>query len=360
MLLPGVVNSQVKNNDIEIGLVTVSPGSSYYEAFGHSAIRVKSDSFDYSYGFGYFDFEDENFLFNFLKGEMIYFLGVQDSEYEIKRYQKQGREVSIQWFDMNNFEEQNFLQELNHLARPENRNYSYDYFENNCTSRIRDLLQSHLGKPPFNYLKKQGSHSLFTEIFPVQNQAWMNLGFSIGFGMPAYKDKKKYELLVFPKQFKDTINEAHSNNKLIKNKELWYKPTEVEKLELAPGFFKTHGVVIVTSALFILMMLGFRNSLFVHFGWHIFTSLIGFFLLFLWFFTEHKVASWNVNLLLFFPFTAFLLINKIRAKKIILFLIILNIIWLGINIYLQNFYLFGWWIVNLLSYYYLFSNHCKS
>ena len=68
--------AQVDNNEVDIELYTFGAGENYWEAFGHTALRVKINDIDYLYGFGYFDFNDEDFFLKFARGKMQYFLGI--------------------------------------------------------------------------------------------------------------------------------------------------------------------------------------------------------------------------------------------------------------------------------------------
>ena len=57
----------------EISIITVGPGNVLFEAFGHSAIRVKDPvlRMDAVYNYGLFDFNQPNFYLNFIKGKLI-------------------------------------------------------------------------------------------------------------------------------------------------------------------------------------------------------------------------------------------------------------------------------------------------
>jgi hypothetical protein len=60
----------------EISIITAGPGTELYEAFGHSAIRIKDPvlKLDLIYNYGMFDFDAPNFYSNFTKGKLLYSL----------------------------------------------------------------------------------------------------------------------------------------------------------------------------------------------------------------------------------------------------------------------------------------------
>ncbi|HFC30736.1 MAG TPA: DUF4105 domain-containing protein, partial [Oceanospirillales bacterium] len=95
-------NAESYLDSVEIELITISPGVNYWEAFGHSALRIKSKHNDFMYGFGYFNFNDEDFFLNFAKGEMQYFMGFEASDIELDDYQAQGRKITSQKISLNN------------------------------------------------------------------------------------------------------------------------------------------------------------------------------------------------------------------------------------------------------------------
>ena len=334
-------------DNVKIGIVTVSPGTAYFEAFGHSAIRVKSDDYDQTFGFGYFNFEDEDFLLNFAQGKMTYYLGVQDSDYEIQRYQDQGRKVTVQWLSLNSEQKKSLVQELSFLSRPENRSYQYDYFENNCTSRIRDLIDTRLPQSKHKSLNTSLKHSLYQNIFPVSNQAWLNLGFAIGFGHPAYQIKNQWQLLVFPDNYMQSLSNQNNKLNLIESESIWYQPSLAEQSIHSHSFWATHYALILVSLILVILFLVFRKKMWIHKFWLILNGFIGLILLTLWIFTEHKVAVWNYNLLLFMPFM--LLLSRFKTKWFKYLALTSLLIWLGFALYFQNIYLLSFFLITFYS-----------
>ena len=67
-----------QTNDYTISVLTIGPGTSLSDSFGHSAIRVQSKEkkYDLVFNYGVFDFNDPQFYSNFIKGYLNYSLGV--------------------------------------------------------------------------------------------------------------------------------------------------------------------------------------------------------------------------------------------------------------------------------------------
>jgi hypothetical protein len=150
-LAAGVVKApaaaQEPGSELRVWLVTIGPGTAIWERFGHNALRVVDTrtGYDASYNWGIFDFNQVDFVPRFLRGEMLYMMAPFASEPMIEMYRSAGREVVVQELDLapaqkvvlRDFAEQNAL--------PGNREYFYDYFLDNCSTRVRDLLDLSLG-----------------------------------------------------------------------------------------------------------------------------------------------------------------------------------------------------------------------
>jgi len=340
--------AQVDNKNIDIELYTFGAGENYWEAFGHTALRVKINDTDYLYGFGYFNFNDEDFFLKFTKGQMQYYLGIEESRQEIENYINQGRAVWSQKLKLSLLQKQKLITRLNYLALKENRYYHYDYFLNNCTSKIRDLLDEVTDGEISNQLKGIKTKKNWNDVtFPVSNQAWMNLGIAIAYGIPAYQKRDKWSLSVFPEGFardlEQLITKNKWNGKLIQH-------NNADKQLIEQSFVKTHYAVLVVFILLVFGLLIPFLTVFTTHLWLIGQSLIGMALLFLWFFSEHLVAVWNINLLLFSPF-AFLLIKDTLLNRYYAVFLLANILWLILALFLTNFYLVGFCLINFILVY---------
>lgn len=134
-------------DNVDIYLHTVERGTMVYDNFGHTAIRVhnKSTGDDLVYNWGIFDFRDPvDFSLKFYKGILVYRLGVYPYQNALAFYQSEKRTV---WEDKINFSQQEkltFLKRLDWNNLPENRNYNYHYFFDNCSTRVRDYFSEAL------------------------------------------------------------------------------------------------------------------------------------------------------------------------------------------------------------------------
>ena len=130
-----------------IGVATMQPGEVFFERFGHNAIVVDDPSAGpaLSYNFGFFDPEEPDFIGRFVRGDMRYRLVVLPFADDLAYYRDVGRGVSIQWLDLDEDAAGTLASQLARNALPENASYAYDYFLDNCSTRVRDALDGALG-----------------------------------------------------------------------------------------------------------------------------------------------------------------------------------------------------------------------
>ena len=145
----------------EISVLTCSPGPDLYSSFGHTAIRIQ-DSInnrwvDVVYNYGTFQFTDD-FYFKFAKGQLDYRLSRSsfgDFQYE---YLMTGRGIWEQKLLITPAEKQRLFDLLEENYLPENREYRYDFFYDNCSTRVRDIIKKALeNKVNFTYVYAEKS-----------------------------------------------------------------------------------------------------------------------------------------------------------------------------------------------------------
>jgi hypothetical protein len=133
---------------VRVFILTMEPGDAVYERFGHNAIRIvdpsqPGDRADVAFNFGMFDFEEKNFLWHFLTGRMHYWIEAYPSEPMVRDYsRKDGRTVWQQELHLSEQQAANLRAGLFELLRPENKRYLYDYYTNNCSTKVRDALDA--------------------------------------------------------------------------------------------------------------------------------------------------------------------------------------------------------------------------
>jgi len=127
--------------------MTMGPGKRVWERFGHNAIWIHDPvgGTDQAYNYGLFDFHQQNFLLRFIQGRMWYWMQGFPAQSYIEQYRRANRSVWVQELEMAPHARRELQEFLEWNERPENRFYHYDYYRDNCSTRIRDALDRALG-----------------------------------------------------------------------------------------------------------------------------------------------------------------------------------------------------------------------
>ncbi len=111
---------QARYARVRIQLMTIGPGPTYWERFGHNAIIVTDpdDDISISYNYGMFDFGQENFMLNFLRGYMVYRMDTYAGDEDIRYYLSQNRAVHLQTLNLTPLQKKQLLLFTNWNLQP--------------------------------------------------------------------------------------------------------------------------------------------------------------------------------------------------------------------------------------------------
>jgi hypothetical protein len=131
----------------EISVLTIGAGAEVWELWGHNMIRVRDTltGVDVTYDWGRFSFAQEGFVLHFLMGRMRYWMGNDPIERSMRLYRARDRTIVEQHLALTPAQRLALVQFLEWNAREENRYYRYDYYLDNCSTRLRDALDGVLG-----------------------------------------------------------------------------------------------------------------------------------------------------------------------------------------------------------------------
>ncbi|MCA1713785.1 MAG: DUF4105 domain-containing protein [Gammaproteobacteria bacterium] len=192
-----------------IGVATMQPGEIFWERFGHNAIVVDDPVHGepVSYNFGFFDLAEPGFVGRFVRGEMEYMLVALPLAQDLAYYRDSGRGVSIQWLDLEAAEAAALAAALAENAKPENARYRYDYFTDNCSTRVRDALDRALDGRLRSQLETRSlGNSYRSEAVRLASPAgWMWLGFDLGLGPFADRPLSRWQDAFVPMHLADGL-----------------------------------------------------------------------------------------------------------------------------------------------------------
>jgi hypothetical protein len=305
-----------------VSVLTCSPGNDLYSVFGHTAIRVFEQSEegirDVVYNYGVFQFDD-SFYWKFACGRLDYLL-LREPFHEFQwEYLQSGREVIEQELLLDSAQKAKLLFLLEENAKPENRVYRYDFFYDNCATRVRDMIARALmpQEDQLGFANPDTSliHSLFPGYFPVSNkgdityrqaihvylesQPWSHFGIDLALGLPCDDVVNAYGMMFLPDSLSASVSALHVDDRRLVG----------ENIELLPGEAN-----IERSFLFTPLRV-FSLWLLIHVVWWVLfrkyqrlrflltrillfvSGALGVLVFFLWFFTDHQTTVVNLNIL---------------------------------------------------------------
>ena len=176
------------DSTISVGFITCGPGPEVYSLYGHTALHFKDTSrgTDVAVNWGMFSFSKPNFVLRFVFGLTDYEIGIQDFAYFCEAYRYEHRWVKEQQLDLTPQEKLLIAEAIEENYRPENREYRYNYFYDNCTTRARDMIANHLsgkldyGTAPHEGLSFRQLIHQYCEGYP-----WVRFGNDILLGLQA-------------------------------------------------------------------------------------------------------------------------------------------------------------------------------
>ncbi|PQJ74568.1 DUF4105 domain-containing protein [Polaribacter gangjinensis] len=332
----------------EISIVTTGPGTELYEAFGHSAIRVKDPmlQLDLIYNYGMFDFNQPNFYSNFVKGKLLYTLGRYPFSTFLQSYYQDKRWVKQQVLNLTQQEKQAFFNYLENNALPQNSDYLYDPYFDNCATKLRDITSSvlknklHFGEE--NLPKNQTFRQLMNQEIPWNS--WGSFGINVALGSKLDKKASVEGFMYLPKYiysiFKNSkiTNQGNSEN-LVKNEEILL---DFKNLAPKTSLFSPFLIFLIFSIIGIYITFSDiknqKRAKWLDVTIFSFTGIVGILIVFLWFFTNHSTTPNNFNFLWAFApnfLIAFFLFKEKPPKWIakyvkllIVFLSLIPILWL--------------------------------
>ena len=307
-------------------VLTCGPGNDFYTTFGHTAIRITDPELgiDYVYNYGTFDFNTPNFYWKFMRGQLDYKLARTSFERFIEEYRFEGRAVWEQplCFEYGQLQNLYILLETNLL--PEYRYYKYDFFRDNCATRPRDVIYSAWAMDTL--LQRQAPMRSYRRLVTDNLRdtlEWWRLGIDLLFGLPADHRCTAPERMFLPMELMAEYAATGVSG-------IWTGPGLVDEPQqlladsrepLGRSFPPEAAFGMLLAVLSLLTAVSRRSQgvgtalrvvnrvLFVVAG------LIGLFLCFMWFGTDHYCTAWNLNILWASPLLILVAIRMERSPR---------------------------------------------
>ena len=309
----------------QISLLTCAEGEDIYSLFGHSAIRVNdpANNIDNCYNWGMFEFDSDEigFATKFTKGRLKYYMDEQDFRYFMMEYDYFQRTVKEQVLNLTHEQKNNLWKALKENYLPENRVYKYDFFFDNCATRIRDILQNTIGDNLV--LKAHPNENMYSlrELLnnTINHMPWLGFGMDLALGSKVDIKADNNKMMFLPKY----MHAIYADSEVLINGKAQHlvlsERTLVNGINhkaessfwSAPIFL--FWVLFVISVILTLNKIRFLTKLWDATLLLVF-GVLGIIIVFLWFGTDHLTMRPNFNVLWANPLYLFFLLPLIREK----------------------------------------------
>lgn len=309
----------VPGSTLVVSIMTAGVGGFVWERFGHNAIVIADTATGWNrvYNFGYFSFRQENFFLRFAQGRMLYILGSRRLDQDLDQYARAERDVWMQELNLTPAQAAALRDSLVANDTDERRAYRYDYYRDNCSTRVRDALDRALG----GQLSRQFSPRLTEVTYRSETRRlmapdpWLGTLIDLAEGHPVDRTLTAWEEMFLPRSFQRYLREAQVTDAagnsvpLVRSEQHVHQSARFVEPVAAPNrTLALAGLGLALGALLAwLGIVGARHgaarAVFGVLGglWGLIAGAGGLLLLYLWFGTDHLVTRQNEDALLLTP-----------------------------------------------------------
>ena len=340
-----VLHKNTLSDSSVVSMVTVYPGNKIYSLFGHSAFRVydPENKIDLMYNYGTFDFTDSFFVLRFIEGKLDYYLDIGSFSSAYRFYSNiEKRKIFEQILNFDLKKRQALFDFLEENGKPENRIYRYDFIWDNCSTRIAGAIDKTF-PDLVDFSAYKGSGESFRKMIMhyLGEKPFTNFGIQLVLGKSTDRIPIGHELFFLPIYMKQAFSAA-----VIKNKEGAPIPLVAKEAMIASPELVFHKKSNYPFFIFLSVLIIYFVSLVLQFGKNgknvlvnlsnkntfvfkmsgtvsalcegfvfLFAGIIGLLITYLWFFSEHRVASSNLNFFWCTPLNLILFVGMFLKKK---------------------------------------------
>ena len=343
---PAPAPENMGSDTLRVYVMTMSPGDHPFFRFGHNAILIRdfARQTENVYNFGTFRFDSPRMIFDFLGGRLTYWLSVSSLPGVIRTYARENRSITMQELRLPQAKKQAVQAALDDNARPDKRAYKYDYFLDNCSTRVRDAVDRVAGGRLQASARAPGRQTLREHALRMTAQPlWLYLALDVVLGPAADRPIDRWAEMFLPMELARGLAAVKQPDWLVDDPELLLGADRPPPLESPPSrgaAFLLAGLAfgLVFAALgwaarrspgspHASARAGWTRAARIGLGalmslWGLAVGFVGCFLVYAWVGTDHVVAHRNQNILLCAPWAIVLLglgigvaIGRDRAKR---------------------------------------------
>jgi len=192
-----------------VSVLTMGPGDAAFSRFGHNAILLEWPERDIAlvYNFGTFSFPGLEGVRDFMAGRLRYWLSVSTLRTTLENYAEQNRSMVAQELRLAPRQKLGLALALARNARPEHRYYDYDYYYDNCSTRVRDAIDRVTDGALGRQLKGKPGRLTFREHTERFTAAigWLYFALDLSLGPRVDRPTQRWEELFIPSELHDAL-----------------------------------------------------------------------------------------------------------------------------------------------------------
>ncbi|HEY4393046.1 MAG TPA: DUF4105 domain-containing protein [Polyangia bacterium] len=317
---PFVPSERVRADSLTVYVLTFGPGDHPFFKFGHDALWIHDGEAgtDKVYNFGTFAFSPR-VIVDFLHGRMTYWLSVSTLPVTLASYERENRTIDVQELTLAPQAKRELRARLDLNARPENRDYKYDYFLDNCATRVRDAIDGAVGGALRASARAPARLTLRGQALRMTADYWpLYVALDIVLGPDTDRPIDRWAEMFIPEELARglaavTVEMPAGPRPLVRSARTLFAARRSPPLETPPARGRTFflagcalgliffllggaaargGPAAVAARIFLGLLLAL---------WGLVAGFVGGFLVYVWALTDHVVAHHNQNILLFAP-----------------------------------------------------------
>src|SRR5688572_17691746 len=313
-------------SNLTVYLLTMGPGDQVWEKFGHNAIWIHDATAgtDSVYHWGLFDFADKDFVPRFIQGRMRYSMGGFDMAETVEAYRRTNRTVWSQELNLSPAQRRKLADFIAWNMRPENRYYSYDYFRDNCSTRVRDAIDNAAGGVirSASASLPSGTTFRFHPARLTQDDWGIFTGTMMGLGQPTDEPISAWEEMFLPVRMMERLKSVRIATStaaapIVRDERVVVQATRApEASSVRRGMLGYLAIAAVVAGLGAALLLLLRRAgvvMAIAVVWSVVAGVAGSLIAFLWFFTDHLYSYRNENLFQLNPLSLVLAVLLVRA-----------------------------------------------
>lgn len=313
-------------DSVRVSLLTCDPIQKVYALYGHTALRIENPSqgLDLVVNYGVFSFDKPFFVLRFMFGLTDYEMGIEAFSDFRDKYAYYNCAVRQQVLNLTAAEKEDLLRALDENYKPENRVYRYNYFYDNCTTRARNMIVSHVQGRVVYTGQSQSANSSYRAMIHAynENHPWARLGNDMLLGIGADRPTDATQAQFLPDNLRKDFDHAvivdeNGSSRPLVVQSFWALPKVVVPVESEFPLTPTQCALILAAIVLLSTVWEYRkrkNYWLLDLLLLLADGACGFILLAM-VFSEHPTVKLNLQILVLNPLSLLFFFQSVRQLR---------------------------------------------